>query len=90
LTVNASVHCHICPLKDTCKFGQPDASWRWHHQGEQRGNGVVYPKEDDYPKLTQATGSCPLRRTIAFVDTKMSQEILRSIKKNLDPFAINR
>jgi hypothetical protein len=84
MTVNHLVHCHICPLKDFCKSGNPNASWRVQHEGQyfkREGLGfVVQLHEKDFEVLKLATANCPLRRTVAYADSLQVKNLLRSLR----------
>jgi hypothetical protein len=84
MSVNHLVHCHLCPLKDFCTIGCPDASWRIQHQGfsvtrEDRQVRVTV-HDNDYEDMTKSSLNCPLRRAVAFADTALSQELLKRLK----------
>lgn len=81
LTLNHLVHCHLCPLKDFCSSGNPDASWRIQHEGE-RGKTFrrVELKEKDWEAMNKASANCPLRRAVAYTDTLQAQDFLRRSK----------
>lgn len=70
MTLNHLVHCHLCPLKDFCSSGSPDASWRIRHNRA---------KEKDWEAMQKASANCPLRRAVAYADTALSQELLKRI-----------
>ena len=76
LTLNHLVHCHVCPLKDFCSSGNPDASWRVQHQGEIRLGEKVSLEEHDYEAMNKASANCPLRRAVAYTDTMQVQDFL--------------
>jgi len=85
LTLNHLVHCHICPLKDFCSSGNPDASWRIQHEGQpiRRGEKTVTVRllDADYEHINKASANCPLRRAVAYTDTVLSQELLKRIER---------
>jgi hypothetical protein len=39
----------------------------------------VEPKDSDFADLMMATAHCPLRRATAYVDTKLSKEMLKKL-----------
>lgn len=83
MTIHSLVHCHVCPLKDFCSSGNKDASWRIEHNGQimkrQEGTFRVQTEEKDYEAMSKATANCPLRRAVAFVDTKLTKELLQKM-----------
>jgi hypothetical protein len=72
MTLNHLVHCHVCPLKDFCSSGNPDASWRVQHEGE-IGKTV---RLKDWEAMNKASANCPLRRAVAYTDTMQVQDFL--------------
>lgn len=76
LTLNHLVHCHLCPLKDFCSSGNPDASWRVQHEGERDKTFRL----KDWEAMNKASANCPLRKAVAYTDTLQVQDFLRRSK----------
>jgi len=52
------VQCHICPLKEVCKEGNPEASYNLAH------SNTANLEEDSYATMLKVTLNCPLKKNI--------------------------
>lgn len=80
MSLHHLVHCHVCPLKDFCSSGNPDASWRVQHEGQLWKGELVQIQDKDYEKMNKASANCPLRRVVAYCDALQVQDLLRRSK----------
>lgn len=80
LSLSKFVHCHICPLKEFCSSGEPDASWRIQHQGQTlKRKDVMFtvaPEVGDFARIQKATSNCPLRMAVSYSQTALTKEFL--------------
>jgi hypothetical protein len=54
LTNQKFVHCHVCPLKDLCEFGDAEMSYKHHNN----------PEWNYLFEMGMITVNCPLRKVL--------------------------
>jgi ferredoxin len=86
MSLHDFVHCHVCPLKETCGFSKPDASWRWQTNGKKRFSDksdswiLVESQPQDLADLKKATNNCPLRKAVAYTETLQAADLIGKIR----------
>jgi hypothetical protein len=56
------VHCHVCPLKEVCDYGDDEASYIYHNR-IMKGLFVLDEKPI-WEAVKNATLNCPLKKVI--------------------------
>ena len=64
-TFHNKVHCHICAMKDLCKYGDAKTSYRFHHNHYDLDfESQRKERDDDFGAMLQITANCPIRKNL--------------------------
>lgn len=72
MSINAIVHCHVCPMKDLCKFQASDDTYKFVHSSGDWSLG----------RLEIARANCPLRKVLVWLMVQSSDAVTGDVQQS--------